>query len=347
MSNIFKDFDLVKGTGMKAGIAGAGALFSGYQAVRAKVDYGNKMNEIKNYDDNRQKITNAFGQIENPYKNLAVATQAAEIKMEQTDQALANTLDTLRETGAAAGGATAIANAALKSKQGVAASIETQEVNNQKLQAQGQLQVDIAKGKGEIKRMEMQEDRDVAKLDRLQSQTDVLRSQQQSATLGAVQGLMNAGDALIGGMTAADLTDSFMDDPNKRNNAAQEESEKDFQERMENSKIDNSFGDNLTLADEIIDPSSAPVVSSQNNLQSMRNPGNMQGNMDMMKAYSANKTKLEYMQDLDILAQDETLGILDGEIVLGGINPYISGPKDKAFFDASASNNLMFSNLYE
>ena len=212
MSNIFKDFDLVKGTGMKAGIAGAGALFNSYQAVRAKVDYGNKMIEIKNYDDSRQKITNAFGQIENPYKNLAVATQAAEIKMEQTDQALANTLDTLRETGAAAGGATAIANAALKSKQGVAASIEQQEVNNQKLQAQGQLQVDIAKGKGEITRMQMQETRDVAKLDRLQSQADVLRAQQQSATLGAIQGLTNVGDSLIGGMTAADLPEKETDD---------------------------------------------------------------------------------------------------------------------------------------
>jgi len=212
MSNIFKDFDLVKGTGMKAGIAGAGALFNGYQAIRARVDYGNKMTEIKNYDDRRQKITNAFGQIENPYKNLAVATQAAEIKMEQTDQALANTLDTLRETGAAAGGATAIANAALKSKQGVAASIEQQEVNNQKLQAQGQLQVDIAKGKGEIQRMQMQENRDVAKLDRLQSQADVLRAQQQSATLGAIQGLTNVGDVLVGGMTAADLPEKETDD---------------------------------------------------------------------------------------------------------------------------------------
>ncbi len=212
MSNIFKDFDLVKGTGMKAGIAGAGALFNGYQAIRARVDYGNKMTEIKNYDDRRQKITNAFGQIENPYKNLAVATQAAEIKMEQTDQALANTLDTLRETGAASGGATAIANAALKSKQGVAASIEQQEVNNQKLQAQGQLQVDIAKGKGEIQRMQMQETRDVAKLDRLQSQADVLRAQQQSATLGAIQGLTNVGNTLIGGMTASDLPEKETDD---------------------------------------------------------------------------------------------------------------------------------------
>tara|TARA_R110000764_G_C10988410_1_gene381021 strand:+ start:479 stop:1414 length:936 start_codon:yes stop_codon:yes gene_type:complete len=212
MSNIFKDFDLVKGTGMKASIAGAGALFNGYQAIRARVDYGNKMTEIKNYDDSRQKITNVFGQLENPYKNLAVATQAAEIKMEQTDQALANTLDTLRETGAAAGGATAIANAALKSKQGIAASIEQQEVNNQKLQAQGQLQVDIAKGKGEIQRMQMQENRDVAKLDRLQSQADVLKAQQQSATLGAIQGLTNVGDVLVGGMTAADLKEKETDD---------------------------------------------------------------------------------------------------------------------------------------
>ena len=208
MSNIFKDFDLVKGTGMKASIAGAGAILNGYQAVRARVDYGNKMIEIKNYDDNRQEIKNPFGQLENPYKNLAVATQAAEIKMEQTDQALANTLDTLRETGAAAGGATAIANAALKSKQGVAASIETQEINNQKLQAQGQLQVDIAKGKGEMERFDNQEARDIAKLNRLQSQADVLKGQQQSATLGAIQGLTNVGNTLIGGMTAADLPDA-------------------------------------------------------------------------------------------------------------------------------------------
>ena len=212
MSNIFKDFDLVKGTGMKASIAGAGAILNGYQAVRARVDYGNKMIEIKNYDDNRQEIKNPFGQLENPYKNLAVATQAAEIKMEQTDQALANTLDTLRETGAAAGGATAIANAALKSKQGVAASIETQEINNQKLQAQGQLQVDIAKGKGEMERFDNQEARDIAKLNRLQSQADVLKGQQQSATLGAIQGLTNVGNTLIGGMTAADLPEKETDD---------------------------------------------------------------------------------------------------------------------------------------
>ena len=202
--DIFKGFDLKPGTGMQIGIQGAGALLSGWQAQRAKVDYGNKMNEIKNYEASRQKITNAFGAMENPYKNLAVATQAAEIQMEQTDQALATTLDTLRATGASAGGATALANAALKSKQGISASIEQQEVNNQKLKAQGQLQVDIAKGKGEIKRMEMQEAREVSQLDRLQSQADVLRGQQLESQNAMIAGIGGMGKAFTAGMVSQD-----------------------------------------------------------------------------------------------------------------------------------------------
>lgn len=81
------------------------------------------------------------GQLSNPYQSLGVATQAAEIQMEQTDIALANTLDTLRATGASAGGATALAQAALASKKGVAASIEQQEAQNEKLKAQGEQQL--------------------------------------------------------------------------------------------------------------------------------------------------------------------------------------------------------------
>jgi len=78
------------------------------------------------------------GMINNPYANLGVATQAAEMQFEQADMALANTLDTLRATGASAGGATALAQAALESKKGIAASIEQQEAANEKLRAQGE-----------------------------------------------------------------------------------------------------------------------------------------------------------------------------------------------------------------
>ena len=81
------------------------------------------------------------GIISNPYANLGVATSAAEIEIEQADIALANTLDTLRATGASAGGATALAQAALQSKKGVAASIEQQEAQNEKLKAQGEQQL--------------------------------------------------------------------------------------------------------------------------------------------------------------------------------------------------------------
>ncbi len=76
--------------------------------------------------------------LQNPFSQLGVATQAAEIQMEQADIALANTLDNLRATGASAGGATALAQAALQSKQGVAANIEQQEAQNEKLRAQGE-----------------------------------------------------------------------------------------------------------------------------------------------------------------------------------------------------------------
>ena len=110
----------------------------------------------------------------------------------------------MRATGASAGGATALANAALKSKQGISASIEQQEVNNQKLKAQGQLQVDIAKGKGEIKRMEMQEAREVSQLDRLQSQADVLRAQQLESQNAMIAGIGGMGKAFTAGMVSQD-----------------------------------------------------------------------------------------------------------------------------------------------
>lgn len=78
------------------------------------------------------------GMISNPYSNLGVATQAAEIQIEQSNLALSNALETLATTGASAGGATALAQAALASKKGVAASIEQQEAQNEKLRAQGE-----------------------------------------------------------------------------------------------------------------------------------------------------------------------------------------------------------------
>ena len=135
---------------LAGGIFGSRAAKRRARALARQLKKENaKLNQLQS---TRQQIVNPYSgvtdvsalakdlssKVSNPFANLSVATKAAEIQMEQSDIALANTLDTLRATGAGAGGATALAQAALQSKQGVAASIETQEAQNEKMRAQGQ-----------------------------------------------------------------------------------------------------------------------------------------------------------------------------------------------------------------
>ena len=110
--------------------------------LRRRTPVTNPYANSKNLSNLAQDLTS---QLNNPFANLGVATQAAEIQMEQADMALANTLDTLRATGASAGGATALAQAALKSKKGVSANIEQQEAANEKARAQGEQQLNQLK----------------------------------------------------------------------------------------------------------------------------------------------------------------------------------------------------------
>ena len=141
-------------------IGGAGSILGGMfgassakKAAREAAMQKKRLEaKLKNLEDNRQPIINPYeevksvaglaenltSQMSNPYANLGVATQAAEMQAEEADIALANTLDTIRATGGGAGGATALAQAALQSKKGVSASIEAQEANNEKLKAQGE-----------------------------------------------------------------------------------------------------------------------------------------------------------------------------------------------------------------
>ena len=93
-------------------------------------------------------MQNQFKDLNNPYANLTVATEAFKMEAEQADQALANSLDVMMETGQAAGGATALAQAALQSKRGIAASIQAQETQNRKMAAQGEANVAMAKAQG-------------------------------------------------------------------------------------------------------------------------------------------------------------------------------------------------------
>jgi hypothetical protein len=151
------------------------------------------------------------------------------MQADEADIALANTLDTLRATGSSAGGATALAQAALRSKKDIAASIEQQEADNEKLRAQGESErnqmkmqeqqrlqalqisegqrVQAAQAAGQQFMMGMREDRTNADLGQQAGQ--YAQAQQNAASASAAQGaawggaISGVGSALggaLGGM---------------------------------------------------------------------------------------------------------------------------------------------------
>jgi hypothetical protein len=222
-------------------IIGAGAsvvsgLFGGSKAKAAAraaaAEKARLQGKLNSLEANRQDIVNPYAgvvslasmasdlsnQISNPFANLSVATGAAEMKIEQADISLANTLDTVRATGAGAGGATALAQAALQSKKGVAASIESQEAQNEKLRAQGEQQMEQAQvaqkarleniqiseggraqqaqGQGESFKMQLTERRE-------QDQVDYTRGLLAQATANQAQATADATSSTMGAISSA------------------------------------------------------------------------------------------------------------------------------------------------
>lgn len=159
------------GASLIGGFIGSSGAKARARAAARKAAAAKK--ELNRLENTRQAITNPYsgvkslaekaqdlsGNLTNPFANLGVATQAAELQIAEADISLANTLDTLQATGASAGGATALAQAALRSKQGVAASIEQQEAQNEKLKAQGEatLQTQRMAEKARIQGIEISE----------------------------------------------------------------------------------------------------------------------------------------------------------------------------------------------
>ena len=160
--------------------AAASATANAIKANKAKKE-SEKQNDIKDAKEqqladleaNRQEIVNPYADVTTaPFDNMGVATQAAEFQAEEADIALANTLDTLRATGAGAGGATALAQAALQSKRGISADIQKQESGNQKMRAEAAMKAAEMKGHGEKFVTGMQEDRENQQLNRVAGQMD-------------------------------------------------------------------------------------------------------------------------------------------------------------------------------
>ena len=208
-----------------------GAVSAGKSERRVRSNKNRLTGELEELEKDRQDIINPYEGVtdlssmvsdlssiaSNPYQNLAVSTAAAEMQIEEADIALANTLDTLRATGASAGGATALARMALESKKGVSASIQEQEAQNQQMRARGEerlqnVELDEAKRvqttkmnaaerledkkvSGEIYEFETTEKRQKEQLNRKQSQITGAAMQEGAASEAK-------GAAIAGGVSA-------------------------------------------------------------------------------------------------------------------------------------------------
>jgi hypothetical protein len=207
------------GASILGGVMGASSAKKAAQA--AAREKARLQNKLSNLEKNRQDVVNPYedftnlsGMITNPFANLGVATGAAEIKIEEADVSLANTLDTMRATGASAGGATALAQAALRSKKGVAASIEQQEKSNQDKAAAGEQRAQQQR-MSEEQRMQQAgasgkqfvfgatEQREVKEMDRTYAEmmgAEQDRAQAEADKTGAVTGAIGSIASIGGGM---------------------------------------------------------------------------------------------------------------------------------------------------
>lgn len=215
----------VVAAGIGAAVSIGGAIFGSSAARRAKRRAARQARKLegklRQMEANRQAIINPYegvtslsNMLSNPFEKLTVATKATEIQMEQTDIALANTLDTLMATGASAGGATALAQAALQSKKGVAANIESQEAANNAKRAEGEATLQQQK-KSEAQRMQSAdvagkqfvygetEKREKTAMNRVSNQIAALRGQEaqaQADQTAAITGGIGAIAGIAGGL---------------------------------------------------------------------------------------------------------------------------------------------------
>jgi len=226
-------------------VSGIAGMASSKKAAKKEAKRRKRLQaQLDSLEANRQAVINPYegitnltdvvqdlsSEMSNPYANLSVATRAAEMQIEEADIALANTLDTLMATGAGAGGATALAQAALKSKKEVSASIEMQEAENEKLRAQGEqtLQNAMIAEKKRIQGVALSqaervqdkeaqgkewmwnatEDRETAKMDRVATQLDgaqAAMAQHNADATAALTGTLSGVANVMGTVGAANI----------------------------------------------------------------------------------------------------------------------------------------------
>ena len=140
-------------------------------------------------------FTNPFANLENTAEDLTVNQQASQFQAQQTDAALAQSMQAAIASGGAAGGAQAIAAAALQSKAGISADLAGQESRNEAMRAQqaAQNQGLEAQGEEDLQTQNYNKNQDLLRM------ASARKQQADAARAKATQQLMGGIGQIAGG----------------------------------------------------------------------------------------------------------------------------------------------------
>lgn len=144
---------------------------------------------------------NFYAGLENPYEDLTVNTQAADFMAQQQQQGLANTLDSLRQSGGGLGAAAlaqSLAQVQSQNLQQASASIAQQEQANAMAAAQGSMQLQMAEAGGAANVQSQEFDRTETLLGMSQARKAAADEARQQASAAFFGGIGNLAGAAIG-----------------------------------------------------------------------------------------------------------------------------------------------------
>ena len=180
-----------------------GSLIGSEKRKREQKAANDEFAQQKNAFQN-QTFSNEFANLENTAEDLTVNQQASQFQAQQTDAALAQSMDAAIASGGAAGGAQAIAAAALQSKAGISSDLAKQESMNQAMRAQqaAKNQFTEAQGADDLQLRNYTKSQQL--LNMASGRKNAADAARQQATAGLISGIGSiAGGLATGGASGA------------------------------------------------------------------------------------------------------------------------------------------------
>lgn len=166
------------------------------------------------YDANRarfmnQDLSNPYANMENPYEDFTVNTQAADMMAQQQAVGMASTMNAMK--GAAGGSgiaamAQALAGQQAQNAQAASADIAKQEASNQAAAAQMEGKLQTMERKGELLSRQMKQEQYATELGMSQARLGAANLARQQATQALFNGVGNLAEAYVS--TTPGLMDS-------------------------------------------------------------------------------------------------------------------------------------------